>query len=524
MLSQVLSALAFALVTYSPSFGQQQLHLQDQIWGHLRVAIIDETTGRAVPARCYLTDQTSKDWVPSGALSYVKPPERDFIASGNFQIELPTGTYRLRVERGTEYRPEKREIEIHAGEIRHEKIVLRRWINMKARGWYSGDLHNHRNWEEMPQILLSEDLNLAPTLTKWVWDDRTISIVPVQQREERAIRTVDATHVYSIVDTEIERLRHGPGAINLIGLKSSVEFRGYDLSPPNREFTELAHAQGGYVDAEKITWRDSAALVALGQVDFVGIVYNSFSPHGVEMGWGVGPNDNPLYATPAGAPLWAMDLYYKFLNCGFKLPVSAGTASGVKPTPLGYDRVYAHLPGRFSYAEWFRALKAGRSFATNGPMLILTVDGHEPGDTIEVTEKHGRKLTIHAEAISVNELQRLEVIWKGEIIEAVPTSGNLDRLTVDVEHEVHGTGWVVARAFEKPTVTVRFAHTSPVYVRVENDRGIVPNDAEYFAAWMDKEIRFYENLRGFRTEADRKAMLNFFGQARQVYTQLVSYK
>src|SRR3989442_14190611 len=29
------------------------------------------------------------------------------------------------------------------------------------------------------------------------------------------------------------------------------------------------------------------------------------------------------------------------------------------------------------FRSWFRALKAGRSFATNGPMLFLKVNGHE---------------------------------------------------------------------------------------------------------------------------------------------------
>ena len=39
--------------------------------------------------------------------------------------------------------------------------------------------------------------------------------------------------------------------------------------------------------------------------------------------------ERPEFNTVAGMPLWAMDVYYRFLNCGFRLPVSGGTASGL---------------------------------------------------------------------------------------------------------------------------------------------------------------------------------------------------
>jgi hypothetical protein len=505
----------------SSAVAQQAMNLRDQIWGHLVVTIVDQSTGREIDARCYLTDAAGHHWTPSGAITYVKPPEQDFIALGHFAVELPPGKYTLRVARGTEYRPAERQIEFKGGEILRDKVELSRWINMIARGWYSGDLHNHRDWREMPQILLSEDLNLAPPTTNWVWMSRTISLQPPPG--EQPIRRVDATHAYSIYGTEIERNFPGPGAIDLLALKNAIESHGYELAPPNTTYTEEAHAQGGYVDAEKITWRDGAALVALGQVDSGGLVYNSFSPYGVELGAGTIPQDKPEYKTPGGLMYWAMDVYYRLLNCGFKLPVSAGTASGVKPTPLGYDRVYVHLPGAFSYREWFRELKAGHSFATNGPMLFLTVDGHQPGDTVQFASEApetARQVKAHAEVDSLGNLDRLEILWKGKVVKQVTAPPGAHKLSADITIPVTQTGWVVARAFEKPTETVRFAHTSPVYVRMGSDPGIVPEDAEYFVRLMDLEIKFYQKLSGFRTAADRQAMVNMFQKARAVYERL----
>jgi len=497
-------------------YSQQVMQLRNQIWGNLHAVILDRDSARPVPARCYLTGSDGRNWVPSGAVTYVKPPEFDFIAPGEFQVPLPPGQYTLRVERGTEFRRVQRAIEIRPGEIYEERIDLERWAAMNARGWYSGDLHNHREWREMPQILLSEDLNLAPTITRWVWDDRVISIPPPADENTHASRSVDATHAYSILDTEVER---NGLAIDLIGLRAPLEFRGYMLYPPNTVFTEAAHRQGGYADAEKITWLDGAALIALGQVDFAGLVYNSFSPYGVEP-----TTDEPEYNQPARLPYWAMEIYYRLLNCGFRLPASAGTASGVKPIPLGYNRVYVHLDEPFSYDAWFRALKAGRSFATNGPMLFLTVNGREPGDAIQLAPGAGQgtRVKIHAEAESQDELEKLEVLWKGKVIKKVAAPPTSHQLSVDFEADTNQTGWFAARAFEKPTETVRFAHTSPVYVRVGDDHGIVPGDAAFFVTSMDRAIAFLQSLPGFHSPADRDAMVNTFQQARAVYERLAA--
>ena len=117
---------------------------------------------------------------------------------------------------------------------------------------------------------------------------------------------------------------------------------------------------------------ERTGVVALGQIDFAGIVYNHFNRPGVESEtdiWGMIPKWRTEFQTPAGMPLWAMEVYYRFLNCGFRLAVSAGSASGVKASPVGYNRVYVKLNGPFDYEHWFRALKEGHSFATNGPVL-----------------------------------------------------------------------------------------------------------------------------------------------------------
>lgn len=483
----------------------------------LTVETRDSATGKPVSARFYLVETGGKRWTPAGAIAYDKGAENHFIAPGSFQIQLPPGQYTLTAERGPEYRPWTGSVTARAAESRTITVPLARWIDMNRRGWYSADLHNHRRVDEMPQLLLAEDLNLAPTLADWVWEDAPVSYPP---RTSEPIRQVDATHVYSVLDKEVERLVRGPGAVDLLGLRSPIPFTGYRLYPPSDTFCRLAHAQGGYVDAEKIVWRDTAALVALDAIDFAGIVHNHFQRSGVELEtdeWGMIPKERPEFHTIAGMPLWSMEVYYRFLNCGFRLPLSAGSASGVKASPLGYNRVYVKLDEPFSYTGWFRALKAGRSFGTNGPMLFLTVNGKEPGATVSLPGPAPARLKIRAEATSTGRLDRLEILFRGKMIKSASTPDASGRLALDFEHEFQETGWVAARCFEPPGATIRFAHTSPVYI-LFGKRPPAAADAQFFLDWIDREIRFYKQEAGFRSPQDREAMLSFFTKARAVYS------
>ncbi|MGH8247262.1 MAG: CehA/McbA family metallohydrolase, partial [Gammaproteobacteria bacterium] len=432
---------------------------------NVRVTVRERKTGLPVPARVYLTDGKGAFLAPPGAITYEKYLERHFVSRGSFELRLTPGIYRLIAERGPEYRPSSSEIDLKPDERRDETLSLERWIDMNALGWYSGDLHNHRKPDEMPDLLLAEALNLAPTLTDWIWEERSISRPP---SASKAIREVDPKHVFSVLDKEVERLESGPGAVALVGLRSVIPFDGYRLHPPNDAYTRLARAQGGYVDAEKILWRDVAALVALEQIDFAGIVHNHFNRHTVELEterWGMIPKHRPEFNTIAGMPLWSMDVYYRFLNCGFRLAVSAGSASGVKAAPLGYNRVYVKMTEPFGYAAWLQALKAGRSFATNGPMLFFTVNGQEPGAQLAKSRPDSAKLRIRAEALSAGPLERLEIIHNGRVLRKITAGPDSGRLLADFELSASEGGWLAARCFEQPGTTVKFAHTSPVYLQ-----------------------------------------------------------
>jgi hypothetical protein len=488
-----------------------------QARGCLRVESRDPSTDALVPARFYLTDSAGAAQTPPGVIAYDKRDEHHFVADA-FEWELAPGRYRLVVERGPEYTPMTMNIDLAEGVTHRETVGVRRWVDMNERGWFSGDLHNHRKVEEMPVLLLADDLNVAPTITDWIWEDRQIA-TPGPASEP--LRAVDERHVFSVLDKEVERLEDGPGAVALLGLRSPIPFAGYRLYPPDDVYCRHARKQGGYIDAEKIVWRDGAALAALGLIDFVGIVHNHFNRQDVELEtdrWGMIPKFKPEFYTVAGMPLWSMEVYYHLLNCGFRLPVSAGSASGVKASPLGYNRVYVKLSGPFSYRNWFASLKAGRSFATNGPMLFLTANGQDPGAELRVSP--ARPVRIRVEGLNSRPLARLEVISSGRVIRSISAPDSAGRWIIEMDQAFAGNGWIAARVFEPAGKTIRFAHTSPVYV----DVGIpatATEDAKFFLRWIDREIAFYIGNKDFRARDHQDEMLALFRQAREVYAKLL---
>jgi hypothetical protein len=160
--------------------------------------------------------------------------------------------------------------------------------------------------------------------------------------------------------------------------------------------------------------------------------------------------------------------YYALLNCGFRLRPTAGTASGVHPVPLGFGRVYVHLPDGFTYEEWLKGLNAGRSFVTTGPMLFVEVNQQPPGSTIA-----GDKLQsfrISGKAVSAAPLQRIEVIVNGQVQATIQPQ---NRRTIagayenTIDHAVPNlvSSWTAVRCFESHGDNrVRFAHTAPFYI------------------------------------------------------------
>jgi hypothetical protein len=124
--------------------------------------------------------------------------------------------------------------------------------------------------------------------------------------------------------------------------------------------------------------------------------------------------------------------------------------------------------------RWFDALKRGRTFVTNGPMLEFRVENALPGDEIRIKGNDSRKLRVRARAWGIsgaNAPARLLLIRFGRVVHQVSASGaarsEQDALEFTVEVEPGPGCWLALHAVGRDGSE---AHTTPVYVVRDNLR------------------------------------------------------
>src|SRR3990172_7455165 len=80
------------------------------------------------------------------------------------------------------------------------------------------------------------------------------------------------------------------------------------------------------------------------------------------------------------------EIWYRLLNCGFRLPAGAGTDAfpnfASLRGPPGLVRVFVRTGAPLDHRRWLAGIREGRTFVTNGPLLEFTLSGREIGDAI----------------------------------------------------------------------------------------------------------------------------------------------
>ena len=493
----------------------------------LHVAVTDARTHDPLACRVYLENEAGdflfvKSADPAGsALPYTEQwvpmphaVERHTTVSAHpFEADVPPGDYTLTIERGKEYCPWRQRIEVRDRGVDVE-IELRRWIDLSARGFYSGETHVHRRLEELPNVMMAEDLNVAFPVTFWtVRSDRVPDLAPSTLRSQgpspwgpRVDRgsepiAIDATHVILPRNTEYEifsvgETRHTLGAIFVLNHRQVFE----ETAPPIAPIARAAHEQGALLDLDKHSWPWSMMLVPVASIDLFELSNNSVwrtefgfnSINGKLPPWVELEHDSETTLTEWGWLQYGFEVYYALLNCGFEIAPTAGTASGVHPVPLGYSRVYVELDEPFTVDRWLDGLRQGRSFVTTGPMLFARLNEQAPGARLEWPEPGS--CVVEFETQGEWTFERLEVLVNGEVVHAIdgPETKRAwpdmvaNRVTLSLEE----TSWVAVRVIElRPDGRRRFAHTAPWYIRI-GDEPIRPRreQLDYFIELMEDEL------------------------------------
>jgi hypothetical protein len=500
--------------------------------------IVLESDGAPAPARLYVTDKNGEAYYPTPSLEHQRKRELEghVVTLGKpFEVELPAGEAKLRVERGPEFQPVDATVNVPAEGVARVKLSLRRWIDLAGQGWYSGDLHTHRRLADMHTLLLGEDVNVAMPLTLWEGRQRDPDIEMFAQHAtpDGEVR-IDDRHLFTIYNVEYEPSRSPTGAVLLMGMNKLIDGGN---PPPLEPVFDQAHQRGGFVDMEKHSWAWAPVVAATGKCDAFELANNHH--------W----REECLYIdfevparslkaeypqTIEGWTQYGFDSWYAYLNCGFDLAPIAGTANGVHPNPFGHSRVYVHLadtkgagPGsRFNARTWQKGMLAGRSFVTTGPILSLEVAGREPGDRISLNEPG--MLKAHVRLASLTKPERVELVRGGDVAHTFaggtkPDADGVYRLDSEIDVRVDGTTYIAARAVVEPPSrdTVRFAHTGIVRVTVP-DRPLRPRRFEVDHFLHRVESMVAEIRDGKLKAGDATTALAEYNRALAVYQKLAA--
>ncbi len=323
------------------------------------------------------------------------------------------------------------------------------------------------------------------------------------------------------------------GHLGLLNLTHNFLLPGYvaypntaaaSLYPTNADVADMAHAQGalvGYVHPfdtfpdpakDEFLTNELPADVALGKVDYIEVV--GFSDH------------------KSTAEVW-----YKLLNCGFRLPTAAGTDFmgnyASLRGPIGLNRVYAEVPVAppkepLKIGPWLSAIKAGRTFATNGPILSFSL-GHQPiGGEVKLESKGNgpaQEVPFKADLTSIAPIDHLQIVCNGKVARELQLDPGRTSAQVDGSIPIETSGWCVLRAFsdkaEYPILDIYpYATTSPIYVVGAGKPLHSPADATYFVAWMDRLIAAAQSNTSWNTDAEKQSVLTMFEEARKKYDAL----
>ena len=438
------------------------IQIQIPAFGHLKVSVLSSETGESVPAMMQMLWKTEgKERPPGNAIEFAPQFDKQGNPSGNrraqlagklagnywcvprpFEMTVPLGDWQITIRRGVEHVPVFETFHVAPGESIVKTYTPERWVDMRTLGWYSGDDHVHC------QILSDGD---AERLSQWVRaeDVHVANVVKMGDiyRTWFEQRGWGKEYRVTVGDTVLSPGQECPRTHNELGhtmemntkemIRDTSQYYLYD------KVFDQSHAQGGLSGYCHVLFdmfhvnRDMSINIPKNKVDFVEIM--QFAQLGT-------------------------NLYYDFLNLGFKVTAAAGSDVPWGGT-VGEVRMYAYLGNTpFDADAWFEAVRAGRTFVSNGPMIDFTVDGAHPGGEITVNDNR----LVHVKARAWGDKRRfvptrLEVIAQGEVLRSVDSSDpEKNEISLTFATPAAGGFWIAAKVMGSDG---SYAHTTPVYVK-----------------------------------------------------------
>ena len=477
--------------------------------GQLNLTIVDKDTGKPVPCRIHLVGPKKK---PARKPDKVPYWHDHFAVPGNILLKLPLGDYSFTIERGLEYLDQNGRFTINTFADDSKRVELRRFIDMAADGWWSGDLDVRRPVRDIELLMEADDLHVAQVVTWRNEKDPWESQVPKQ-----TLVRFNGNRFY-------QRMAGGwtrPGTeLLLLNLAAPLKLpRDESEYPPTVSLLAESRKKGDvWIDASRPYWWDLPMLVAAGQIDSIEIAHGNIGRDQTINNEADGkPRDRKRYPSYKGNAEWSQDIYFRLLDCGLRIPPSAGSGSGDSPNPIGHNRAYVHVDGELTYDKWWQSLRAGQVFVTNGPLLKPSVEGELPGHVFHADAGQTVDLEIGLSVSTRSPITYLEIVKDGHVeheirFDQYAKTGRLPRVKFD------RSGWFLIRAVADVPKTYRFAMTAPYYVEIGYDRRISRSACQFFLDWV------YERARQIKLDdpTQQREVLEWHRKARDFWKDLAA--
>lgn len=518
-------------------------------FARMKLSIRTES-GQPTGVRLRVTNEAGEYYAPLGHLPQPDPSRRsagDLILGDGTgiplelhalvydgaEIDLPPGRYRFAARKGYEYEFVNKTVDVTAASGQTVSLPLRKYADFEAAGWYPGDTHMHfpdpgavRYEMECEGLRVCSLLLLKSGYKAGRPGEGFLQ--NVEHFTGKLNPNSDSRHFIKVG----EEFRNGLLAHLIFqNLKSIVwpvstgglrenGVGGFDW-PLMLHASDDAHAQGALV-----TWAhwpypsmEAPLDIALGRIDSLDILTTGdpFEHHPilVDIYKMHGPS---AYSKPP------IEMYYHYLNCGFRLAASSGSDKMALNPPMGSARTYVKTEGPLTYDSWIEGIRKGRTFISTYPLLEFTVNGKMAGDTIAL-KPGAAKLQVKARARSLEPYEVLEILVNGKVVRTARPQGLHFEATLDETIEVDRGGWIAARAHGRKMLPYGatwwkmpvFAHSSPVYLDMPGR----PPQARESAAILLEQLsylrRWAESQANFPGAAEKQEALRWIAEAEAKY-------
>ena len=320
-------------------------------------------------------------------------------------VLVPAGSYTVTASMGPEYEPQTKKIEVAPAGANEVSFAMKRWIDPPKYHWYSGDHHVHAAGcshyqnptegvqpEDMVRQIQGEKLNVGAVLTWgpcYYYQKRFFS-----GKDHPLSKPNELMHY----DLEVSGFPSShAGHLVLLGLTDQDyphcvridQWPTWDLpilrwAKSQGALAGFAHSGWGLeVESKEIPNYEIPSFDSIGANEYiVDVTY----PEAVDF---ISTMDTPY---PSELNIW-----YHTLNVGFRTRISGETDFPcITDARVGQGRVYAKVDGPLSYSAWLEALRAGRSYVSDGRshLMDFNVNGVEVG-TASSEVRLKEKGTVH---------------------------------------------------------------------------------------------------------------------------------